>query len=80
MVVWKKIIIDIKHEYPFALTVDSVDSLVGRNNPFHKLVRGIGILPSRAMKKNNNDYSDWGEEKMTGELRHLFKHLHSVFV
>jgi hypothetical protein len=50
-----------------------VDSLAGRNNPFHKLVRGIGILPSRAMKKMNRDYSYWGEEKMTGELRHLFK-------
>jgi hypothetical protein len=73
VVVWKKMIIDIEHEYPFALTVDSVDSLAGRNNPFHKLVRGIGILPSRAMKKMNSDYSDWGEEKMTGELRLLFK-------
>jgi hypothetical protein len=44
------------------------------------LVRGIGILPSRAMKKMNKDYTDWGEGKMTGELRHLFKHLLSVFV
>jgi hypothetical protein len=25
------------------------------------------------MKKMNSDYSDWGEEKMTGELRLLFK-------
>ncbi len=75
VVVWKKMIIDIEHEYPFALTVDSVDSLAGRNNPFHKLVGGIGILPSRAMKKMNSDYSDWGEEKMTRELRHLFIHL-----
>ncbi len=73
VVVWKKMIIDIEHEYPFALTVDSVDSLAGRNNPFHKLVRGIGILPSRAMEKMNSDYSDWGEEKMTGKLRLLFK-------
>ena len=64
----EKMIIDIEHEYPFALTVDSVDSLAGRNNLFHKLVRGIGILPSRAMKNMNRDYSDWGEEKMTGEL------------
>jgi len=38
-------------------------------------VRGIGILPSRAMKKMNRDYSDWGEKKMTEELQHLFKHL-----
>ncbi len=60
--------------------MDSVDSLAGKNNPFHKLVRGIGILPSRAMKRRNKDYSDWGEEKMTGEVRHLFKHLSSVFV
>jgi hypothetical protein len=51
----------------------------GEKNPFHKLVRGIGILPSRAMKNMNRDYSNWGEAKMTGELRHLFKHLHSVF-
>jgi hypothetical protein len=51
-------IIDIEHEYLFALTVDSVDSLAGRNNPFHKLVRGIGILPSRTMKRMNSDYSD----------------------
>ena len=79
VVVWKKMIIDIEHEYPFALTVDSVDSLAGRNNPFHKLVRGIGILPSRAMKKLNSDYSDWGEEKMTGELRHLLIHLFAAW-
>jgi hypothetical protein len=46
----EKKIIGIEHEYPFSLTVDSVDNLAGRNNPFHKLVRGIGILPSRAMK------------------------------
>ena len=59
----------IEHEYPFALTVESVDSLAGRNNPFHKLVRGIVILPSRAMKKmNSGDYSDWVEGKMMGEL------------
>jgi hypothetical protein len=73
VVVWKNMIIDIEHEYPFALTVDSVDSLAGKKNPFHKLVRGIGILPSRAMKKMNEDYSDWGEGKMRGELHHLFK-------
>jgi len=73
VVVWKDMIIDIEHEYPFALTVDSVDSLAGTNNPFHKLVRGIGILPSRAMKKINQDYSDWGEDKMRGELHYLFK-------
>ena len=80
VVVWKGMIIDIEHEYPFALTVNSVDSLAGKKNPFHKLVRGIGILPSRAMKKMNKDYSDWGEEKMTGKLRHLFKHLSLVVV
>ena len=74
MVVWKKFIIDIENEYPFALMVESVDSLAERNNPFHKLVHGIGILPSRAMKKIN-DYSDWVEEKITGKLRHLFIHL-----
>ena len=43
-------IIYIEHEYPFALTVDSVDSLAGKKNLFHKLVQGIGILPSKAMK------------------------------
>ena len=72
-------IIDIEHEYSFALTVDSVDSLAEKNNPFHKLVCGIGILPSRAMKKMNMDYSDWGEQKMTGDLRHLFIHLFAVW-
>ena len=45
-------IIDIEHESQFALTVESVDSLAGKTNPFYKLVRGIGILPSRAMKKD----------------------------
>ena len=79
VVVWKKMSIDIEHEYPFSLTVDSVDSLVGRKNPFHKLVRGIGILPYRAMQKMNSDYSDWGEEKMTGELRHLFIHMYPAW-
>ena len=79
MVVWKKKIFDIEHESPFALTVDSVDSLAARNNPFHKLVRGIGILPSRAMKRMNRDYSDWGEQKMTGELQHLFIHFFAVW-
>jgi hypothetical protein len=66
-------IIDIEHEYPFALTVDSVDNLARKNNPFHKLVRGISILPSKAMKKMNRDFLDWREEKMTGELQNLFK-------
>jgi hypothetical protein len=79
VVVWKGMIIDIEHEYPFALTVDNIDSLAGRNNPFHRLVRGIGILPSRSMKQMNKDYSDWGEKKMTGELRHLFKHFLPAF-
>ena len=73
VVVWKKKIIDIEHEYPFEMTVDNVDTLAGKNNPYHKLVRGIGILPSRAMKKRNEDYSDWGDGKMRGELQHLFK-------
>ena len=63
VVVWKTNIIDIEHEYPFKLTVDNGDSLVGKNNPYHKLVRGFGILPSRAMKKKNRDYSDWGRGK-----------------
>ena len=48
----------IEHDYPFKLTVDNVDTLAGKNNPYHKLVRGVGILPSRAMKKKNSDYSD----------------------
>ena len=72
VVVRKKMIIDIEHEYPFELTGDNVDSLAGKN-PFHKLVHGFGILPSRAMKNNNNDHSDWGECKIFGELRQLFK-------
>ena len=46
-----KTIIDVEHEYPVELTVDSVDSLAGKKNSFHKLVLGIGILPSKAMKK-----------------------------
>ena len=52
-----------------------MDTLAGKNNPYHKLARGVGILPSRAMKKTIRDYSDWEEEKIRGELRHLFKHL-----
>ena len=80
VVVWKKKIIDIEHEYPFELTVDSVDSLAGGKKPFHKLVRGFVILSSRAMKKMNNDYSDWGEGKMRGELQHLFKLSKELFV
>jgi hypothetical protein len=43
VVVWKKMIIDIEHEYPFELTVDNVDGLAGKNNPFHKFVSGFGI-------------------------------------
>ena len=73
MVVWNKTIIDVEHDYPFELTVDSVDSLAGKKNPFHKFVQGIGILPSKAMKKNNNDFSDWGESKMRQDLHYLFK-------
>ena len=40
---------------------------------FHKLVRGYGILPSKAMKKMNNDYSYWGESKTRQDLHYLFK-------
>ena len=61
-------IIDIEHEYPFELTVDNVDGLAGKNNPYYKFVQGFGILPSRAMKTKSRDYSDWGEGIMTGEL------------
>ena len=32
VVVWKKMIIDIEHEYPFKLTVDNVDSLAGKKS------------------------------------------------
>ena len=32
VVIWKKLIIDIEHEYPFALTVDSVDNLAGKKS------------------------------------------------
>ena len=73
IVVWRKMIIDIEHEYPFKLTVDNIDGLAGKNNPYHKFVQGFGILLSRAMKTKRRDYSDWGEGKMTGELRHLFR-------
>ena len=66
-------IIDIEHEYSFKLTVDNVDSLAKKYNPFHKLVGGSGILPSKATKKMNNDHSDWGQGKMRGELQNLFK-------
>ena len=69
----KKKIIDREHEYPFSLTVEIVASLAGKHNPVHTFVRGIGILPSRAMENMNGDYSDWGESKMRGELQHLFK-------
>jgi len=32
VVVWKKKIIDIEHEYPFELTVNNVDSLAGKKS------------------------------------------------
>jgi hypothetical protein len=34
VVVWKGMIIDIEHEYPFALTVDSVDNLARKKQSF----------------------------------------------
>ena len=37
-------IIDIEHENPFELTVDNVDGLAGKNNPYHKFVQGFGIF------------------------------------
>ena len=66
-------IIDIEHEYPFELTVDNVDGLARKNNPYHKFVQGFGIFLSRAIKTKSRDYSDWGEGTMMGELRHLFR-------
>ena len=66
-------IIAIEHDYPFELTVDNVDGLAGKNNPYHKFVQGFGILLSRAMKTKSRDNSDWGEGKMMGELQHLFR-------
>ena len=48
--------------------MDNVDTLDEKNNPYHKLVRGFGILPSRAMKKKNSDFADWDEGKMRGDL------------
>jgi hypothetical protein len=73
VVVWKKMIIDFENEYPYSLSVDNLNKLAGKNNRFHKLVRGVGILPSIAMKKKHNDKGDWGEGDMKTELRHLFK-------
>ena len=80
VVVCKKIIIDIEHKYPLELTVDNVDSLAGKTNPFNKCVREFGILPSMAMKMMNRDYSDWGEGKMTGELRYFIRQREQLFV
>jgi hypothetical protein len=73
VVVWKKMIIDFENEYPYSLSVDNLNKLAGKNNRFHKLVRGVGILPSITMKKKHNDTGDWGEGEMKTELRHLFK-------
>ncbi len=60
VVVWKNKIFDFKHEYPYELTEANVD-IAGKNNHYHKLVRGYGILPLKSMKKKNTDYSDWGK-------------------
>ena len=73
VVVWKKMIIDFENEYPYSLSVDNLNKLAGKNNRFHKLVCGVGILPSITMKKKHNDKGDWGEGDMKTELRHLFK-------
>ncbi len=73
VVAWKNKIFDFEHEYPYELTEANVDCIAGKNNHYHKLVRGYGILPSKIMKKKNKDYSDWGEGKTRGELQHLFQ-------
>ena len=73
VVVWNKMIIDFENEYPYSLSVDNLNKLAGKNNHFHKLVRGVGILPSIAMKKKLNHTGDLGEGLMKTQLRHLFK-------
>ena len=73
VVVWKKTIIDFENKYPYSLLVDNLNKLAGKNSHFHKLVGGIGILPSLIMKKTNQDMTNWGEEDMKEKLCHLFK-------
>ena len=66
-------IIDFENKYPYSLSVDNLNKLAGKNNCFHKLVRGVGILPSITIKKKSNDKGDWGEGDMKDKLHHLFK-------
>ena len=47
VVVWNKKIIDIEHEYPFELTVDSVDSLAGNKIPFISLCKELVFYHQR---------------------------------
>ena len=50
VVIWKKKIIDVDHEYLFELAVDTVDCLAGKKN-FHKFVCGYSIISSKFVKK-----------------------------
>jgi hypothetical protein len=73
VVVWKQMVIDFENEKTSALTIETIENIAGINNRFHKFVRGYGILPSKAMKRAVNDWTDWGEKDMHGDLRYLFK-------
>ena len=73
VVVWKQMVIDFENERTSALTMETIDNIAGINNRFHKFGRGYGILPSKAMKRAVNDWTDWGEQDMHGDLRYLFK-------
>ena len=66
-------VIDFKNETTSALTMETINNIAGINNRFHKFVHGYGVLPSKAMKQAVNDWTDWGEKDMHGDLHYLFK-------
>ena len=64
IVVWRNQIFDLENEHPYNLTVQDIHSIAGKTNPFRQLVCGCFIYPSKAMKIENDDQSDWGEREL----------------
>ena len=72
VVVFRGQIIDFESKAPYPLTVLNVENICGPRNPFLKVSRGYVICPSRKMKSSVGDLSDWGENTVMSQSRHLF--------
>jgi len=73
IVVWKNQIIDFESETTFPLTVSNLNYCCGSSSVFLGVDRGYGIIPSKKIKLDCSDLSDWGENEIQSNIKYMFK-------